>query len=670
MGDRGATYDLGADFGFQPNEDGVYEITTSPYWAIAVIRLGTPLSFDRSIMSSVSKNLSAGALLRSEKPLVITDDAFQITISKPKGDHRKRLTAALKGTDVNYLAEVLPGDWAFAWIVNNKTDFDNLVAKIEAGQQANDFNSGLKFMGRVTSLRKVGVKDEHQHVTSYNLQCGGFEELDSNLFYDNSLASSDVLKQDIGQWLTRLGIDVQKLFGYDADSNIEPNNINKIIPAILNLVVGEGPGPLGEDGIIAIDAAGGRTVAAEPQFTETAPYAYVAPIMAGRLLGKGSADASRHVMAYADLLELVMGVQSYSNKEGIGMFVPDLKSESTPTRRICSAGELLGTFLPFLPDLANKPLWTVFQQFLNPVINEIYTCMRVNPDGNIVPTMIFRQIPFSTDAFQQTGTLGPKDEGPLLSGDDTRNIQAITRFLDLPRWGVPANIIKQYDIGRSDATRVNMVHVYGTSSYQINAISASEQIVNSPPVFDHLDAMRSGMRPYVSTVECFVDQTVGRAPSQWINLCADWLIGAHLTLNGTIVCYGIQSPICEGDNVDFSGVIYHIESVIDHAQIDLATGKKTWTTTIGLSNGMRKDAPGEMRTDQGNFPIYAGVEIDDLRATDPGLSLEQQRTTGGSGSAQSSTTDATQPAKISQTLLDPAQQSDSDTLKQISPSRL
>jgi len=664
MGDRGATYDLGQDFGFQPGEDGVYEVSMSPYWVIAVIRLGTPLSFDRSIMSSVSKNLSAGALLRSEKPLVITDDCLQIMISKPKGDHRKRLTAQLKQTDVNYLAEVRNGDWVFGWMVNNETDFKDLVAKIEAGKQANDFNSGLKFMGRVTSMRKVGVRDEHQHVASYNLQCGGFEELDSNLFYDNSLASSDVLEKDIGQWLTRLGVDVQKLFGYDADSNIEPNNINRIIPTILNLIVGTGPGPQGGDGVINVGAAGDKTVSAEPQFTETAPYAYVAPIMAGQLLGKSSADVSRHVMAYADLLELILGVQSYSNKTGPGMFVPDLKSDSTPTRRVCSAGELLGTFLPFLPDMANKPMWTVFQQYLNPVINEIYTCMRVNPDGNIVPTMVFRQIPFTTDAFKQTSTLGPKDNDTLAVGDDTRNIQAVTRFLDLPRWGVPTNITKQYDIGSSDATRINMVHIYGTSSYQINAISASEQIVNSPPVFDHLDAMRSGMRPYVGQVECWVDQTVGHAPSAWINLAADWLIGAHLTLNGTIVCFGIQAPLCEGDNLELDGVVYHVESVIDHGQMNPDTGKKTWTTTIGLSNGMRKEAPGEMRSDQGAFPIYPGVEVEDNRGLDPGLSLEQRRTTGGASAPGQSFSDAAQPTPLSHDQINDALAGDQELLGQ------
>jgi hypothetical protein len=62
--------------------------------------------------------------------------------------------------------------------------------------------------------------------------------------------------------------------------------------------------------------------------------------------------------------------------------------------------ELLGTFLPVMPELTNKPLWSVLQQFLNPTVNEMYTCLRVNKDNRVVPTLVVRQIPFTTEAFQ------------------------------------------------------------------------------------------------------------------------------------------------------------------------------------------------------------------------------------------------------------------------------
>lgn len=673
MSERAATYDLIQDFGFLDG-DTPDDVTTDSYWAIAVVRLGMPLSFSRATMTSVTKDLTAGALLRADKALVITDDLLQIDINGNKGDHKERLSAFLKQTDVNYLTEVLPGDWVIAWMLNNKTDFETLLKKIDGGQACNEFNDGFKFLGRVQSMRKVGVRNDSQHIANYNLVCSGFEELDTNFFYDNSLASKDVLERDIGQWLTRLGVDIQKLFGTEAKNGFTLNNINRIIPTLLDLIVGKGPGTKGTEGAIAVAAADGQTVSAQPQFAETAPYSYVIPAMVGQLLGKTSADASKHVLAYADILELLSGVQSYSNKVGTQIFVPDLRPppETTPNRRVCTS-EMLGTFLPYMPDFANKPLWSVLQQYLNPTINEAYTCLRVNPDGNVVPTLVLRQIPFTTDAFKQTGdTAGSLGVDAISGGgvlDDSHNI-AVTRFLDLPRWGVPTSIISNYDIGRSDATRFNFVHIYGTSSYQQNAIAIQEQIVNNPPIMDHLDIMRSGMRPYMATVECWVDDTVGKAPRNWINLVADWTIGSQYTLNGTLTCYGIQSPICKGDNVEFDGVVYHIEGVTHHGQIDPQSGKKMWRTTLMLTNGMRAEAPGEDRTDSGSYPIYPGFESTDNTEFDPGLSLEERLTTGGVGYR---TVPADAPPRsdtATQSQLDPATQDDASALKQISPPRL
>jgi hypothetical protein len=668
MSDRAATFDLITDFGFAEG-DTPDDVTVGCYWAIAVIRLGMPLSFSRSTMTSATKDLTQGALLRADRPLVITDDILMMTVGGSKADHKERLTALLKKTDVvNYLVDILPGDWVLGWMVNNLTDYEALLKKIEAGQACNEFNDGFKFVGRVSSLRNAGIREDGEHTSHFNLVCTGFEELDSNFFYDNSLASKDVLERDIGQWLTRLGIDVQKLFGSDTSTGISLNNINRIIPTLIDLIVGRGPGTKGTEGAITIAAADGKNVAAQPQYTETAPYSYMIPAMVGQLLGKSSADASKHVLSYADILELLQGVQSYSNKSGPKMFVPDLTSDSTPSRRVCPT-DLLGTFLPYMPDMANKPLWQVLQQYLNPVVNEMYTCLRVNPEGRVVPTIVLRQIPFTTDAFKQTGSLGPSEAGPLVSQDDSRNVP-VTRFLDLPRWGVPPAIIKAWDVGRSDATRINFVHVYGTSSYQQNAISIQEQIVNNPPVMDHLDIMRSGMRPYMATVEAWVNDTVGKAPRAWMNLIADWTIGSQYTLNGSITCYGIQAPICKGDNLEFDGVIYHIEAVNHVAQIDPGSGKRMWRTTLQLVNGMRKEAPGEDRGDTGSFPIYPGFESTDNTGFDPGLSLEQRLTTGGVGYRTRPEDAPSQRDTSAQTQLDPATQSDAAALKQISPPRL
>ncbi len=608
--DRAGRYSVLQDFGTDADST---RIGLDSYWVVAVIRLGLPLSFNRKTMESVTRDLTQGALLRAQKPLVITDDIMSINISGHKGQHKKTLSFQAVQTATNLLVECLPGDHVMAWLVNNRSDFDVLLDRIDRGLPCNDFNSGLKFVGRATSIRKRVQKQPSGGTitSSYNVTCSGFEELDANFYYDNSLASKDVLERDYGMWLTRIGLDVQRLFGSDAKNGISKNNINRLIPTILDLIVGKGPGTKGN---IEVDAANGKKISATPQNQEEAPFSYMIPMMVGSLLGKGSSDSGKpsYVLGYSSILELLQGVQSYNNKAGWQVFIPDLLSDSTPQRRICPV-ECKGTFLPFMPDFANKPVWSVMQQYLNPTINEMYTCLRVNPEGKIVPTIVLRQIPFTTDAFE-----------PLLSADDSRSVE-VTRFLSLPRWIIPNVMIQSLDIGRSDQTRVNMVHVYASNSYQQNAISVQEQMVNNPPIMDHLDVMRSGLRPYQATVECWVDDSVGKAPRQWMNLIADWTMGSQYTLNGTVECYGIQSPICEGDNVEIDGVVFHIESISHTANID-GMGNKSWRTVMQLTNGMRADA-----TTQSGHPIYPGFVDSDNTGFDPGLTLEHRAATGDRG---------------------------------------
>jgi hypothetical protein len=668
MAERAGSYDLIADFGYESGER-PDRVDMDPYWSLAIVRLGMPLSFSREKMASITKDVTQGALLRADKPLLITDDCLQLSINNSKKSHKKQLGAYLKQTEVNYLVEILPGDWCFAWLVNNRSDHEAIIQKIEAGQACNDFNSGLKFVGRVDSIRKTIDVDEESgtRIAGYNLSCIGFDELDTTFFYDNSLASKDVLERDLGQWLTRLGLDVEAIFREAGAQGVKQNNINIIIPTLLDLIVGKGPS---HGGNIGVDAANGSSVSATPSLQNEAPFSYLIPTMAGAMLGKKPADASKHVLAYADILELLQGVQSYSNKNGYSVFIPDLDSDSLPpkvTTRRKTTQELLGTFLPFFPELTNRALWSVMQQYLNPAINELYTTLRVNPEGKLMPTIVLRQIPFTTEAFPQTATLAGDGEGGVTTSE--KQDVAVTRFLSLPRWEIPAMLVRHLDVGRSNATRTNFVHVYGSSAYQANNAPVQYQIVNNPPIRDDLDIMRSGLKPFMTTVECFVSDQVGLVAGSWMRLVADWTIGSHLTLNGTVTTVGIQAPICEGDNTVLDGVVFHVEAVSHSASIS-PTGKKQWRTTLQLTNGMRVAGLGvddENRADSGLQPIYPGFDVDDNTGFDPGLTLEQGRHTSGGQSQRTPNYDPESETKSEQapTQLDPGVEQG-----QIAPTRI
>lgn len=657
---RTGTYPLAADFGALSSSD---VLGTDPYWIVAVIRLGETLTFNRKKMGSDSNDLSAGASLRADHPMVITDDCIRINVSMNKSSHTKMMSMSLKQTDVNYLTEILPGDWVLAWMVNNRNDFNSLIDRIGAvayGADAKDkrtcngFHDGFKFLGRVEGVYKDVLVDPQNgtKVAGYNITSIGFKELDTSMYYDYALATADAQGGDFG-WLARFGTSVDALFGSETTEGIRQNNINNIIPTLLDLVLGHGPV---SEGDISTEGEGG-SVSATPQLAARnesqargsgdVPYSYLVPASVGRLLGKKT--AVKGLSSYTDIVELWTGVQSFPNKDDEAlMHVPGfVASDGGVNRRVTDGGELKGTFLPFLPDFANRPIWGIMQQYVNHAINEIYTALKVNPDGLVVPTVVFRQIPFTTDAFvlpSDAADVTPDLGVDAVSGgastefvtkDDDKKLE-VTRFLDLPRWHISPTMVRRAHVGRSNATRVNFVHIYGTSTYLENGgIPTQYQMLTNKPIQDAVDIFRSGIHPYQTTVDCWVDDQVGKSTGQWMALVADWMMGSHLTLNGTIECYGIQSPIAEGDNVLFDGVVYHVMAIEHSASIDVNSANKTWTTTLQLTNGMRdmgdvKPAYNDKDIDNGLNPIYPGFIKDDNTKLDPGLTLEQgSPTTGG-----------------------------------------
>jgi hypothetical protein len=164
-----------------------------------------------------------------------------------------------------------------------------------------------------------------------------------------------------------------------------------------------------------------------------------------------------------------------------------------------------------------------------------------------------------------------------------------------------------------------------------------------------------------------INDQLGSVPGQWMSLIADWTIGSHLTLNGSLHTYGIQSPISVGDNVEFDNTVFHIDSIVHSCRQEAGSGRKNWTTQLALTNGMRADIQALDSTTADaidRYPIYAGFEPEDNRGFDPGLTLEGRRTTGGSSQHSNiSDEDRAHERETAASQLDPQTQDDSTAPK-------
>lgn len=590
------------------------QISTSPYWAVAVVRFAQPLTFSRSKMfageTSTSYSKNSEDLIRERAPLIISSDVLQMQIDASKSNYTTSLSATLANGPLNYLYEIQPDDWVFAWIVNNQAKFDDILARIRDGKAANNFDDGLKFVGRVQSIRKRLTQSADGHRTvRYQLNAAGFKELDASTFYDPALVKEE---QSLGQFLTEMNVELDDVFS-DAGKSSHGLSTTKLIPRLLKIMLGEGVPP---------DAATFGDVQIATGLTQTpeAPYAFAVPPTALKLLGQ--LNQHKTVPSVSDMLELVIGLQKYHNASGANtptrIFTPDGPDSSTNFRILNE--KLLGSFLPLPLNITGKSVWSLMEEFNNPACNEMYTALRVNPQGRVVPTIIVRQLPFSTPIAMEKG-----------------DPESLTGHLELPRWVAHPILINSMDIGKSDALHFNFIHFYGQASAE-GGVGATNQIIINPPIRDEQDIKRSGLRPFMQTVACSIDDTLNE-PGEWMKIASDFYIGQQYALTGSCDMIGIAAPICPGDNFEFDDVVYHIESVTHACSIQ--NGQKQFNTTLNLTYGMRSDsdspvlvATKEVEMDLNKEAlIYAGMRPNDMIGFDPGQTndnREEQKDPNGS----------------------------------------
>lgn len=648
MPSKADKYPLINDYTQSSSEKGT-EISVNPYWIVLIVRLGLPITFSRQNFKSYSNfDLTEGGKIRGDH-IVITSDCIDLAVNNEKGSHTKSLSAVLKRTNFDYLKEILPGDWVVAWMVNDEKSFNGLLdrlKKIKATDPCNKFNDGFKFLGRVQDIGKTINQDKAtgNRSVSYTLSATAFSELDSHIFYDLYLASASDVDGSIANWLGKLGKNINEMASIASKTIQTVNNINVLIPTALDLIIGKGIQGSEIQASKAKNinpAAGGGATSGNSD----AAFAYIIPTAIGEVLGIPVEDSSKKVMSYADVLTLLSGVQNYPNEsdtvtfpKGINtetddtrtynigpssIFIPKLDQSKTTFNRMVTKQELSGSFYAIGQEFVNSPLWEILRQWLNPSVNEMYTCMRVNRQENIMPTIVLRQIPFTTEAF--------KDKLEANIGDEkiSKNIPN-TKFLNLPRWQLDSSMVSYVDVNRSNATRFNFVHFYGKEQTLLRNFSVQTQIAYNPPIRDDLDIQRSGLKPYMGMVDCRVDDNIsssdnsvsgaasGLNPTIWMRLIADRAIGSQYTLNGMISSIGIQSPICEGDNLEWDGVIFHIEGVHHRCSIN-QQGNKTFTTTLKLVNGM--DSLPDDAEDTSN-PKYPGIDASSLLTFEPGISFD------------------------------------------------
>ncbi len=523
-------------------------------------------------------------------PLVVENDCIQVTTNSSKGTLTPSMQATLVMTDVNYETALAPGDFVLVNMLNWDSHARRIANNARAKKPINGPNDGFKGIFKVQSVRRMIHVDPNTgtKIVLFKVNGFAFTEYNNTIYFNPYLIDPNQDPKNQLLFASYLGRDWATLINAKGLTNVQD-----IIATLIQCFIGAG----------ITDA--GRL---EKNGTVKSPNVhFFMPELVGKLLGVDGAKAAKDIYVH------LFGVQKYATGSSQSLAAgmnPEGGRLNQKFNRIYYTSTPCGGDSFQKPEYWNQvKAWSIINQYTNAPLNEIYTCFRISPNNRVMPTMVFRQIPFTNEDFKGTN-------------------MAVTKFLNLPRWKISSALITEVDIGRDEAARVNFVQYFGKSTVSKNGADISLEIARGNYVYDVSDVQRNGLRPYIVTTQFDEPTTTNkdyRSPA-WAKIVGDALIGGHLKLNGSITSLGIVEPIAVGDNLEFDGNVYHIEDVSHTASISPQDGRRIFRTTVSLSSGISKSSsPQGTRYPEMSFTSAHQERINDYANNKilPGVSEEQ-----------------------------------------------
>lgn len=520
---------------------------------------------------------AANEPLKIAKPFLIQNQILSWNINFSKQTRVPMMDMDLTAGPVDLLKQAGAGDWIFFWAFTNKDDHDRILESLQeqiknyespriakSDKALNDFNSGLKFVGRVHGVRRSKTATATGSInTRYFVTAVCMQEAETRIVIGAEAKtaftnSTDQAKSET-DWLNAVFKNAKTLLAL-TEKIITPKTL---IEKTIKLFLGPGADPLGQISTEGMTPE----VKAETELSKAAsPNSSVeVPALVANMLGRG-ANPKRQTAYFASIIGTRIGRELYNRSNA-----------PIPSK----TDQLKGSFIFQSDQIFNKSVWEIIEECACQPLNEVYTAMRLADDLRILPTITVRQVP-------QNDPLSPTS----------------TTFLSLPRWVVSSKMVISEDVGVSDANRYNYVWIHPIDPTTIGTdavLSSARMLKQSPPVYDVANAKRSGLRTMTAEFRLTPD---GSKPADTLSYSAiafNAIRNGHLKWNGRIVTVGIQEPVSLGDNVVYDDVLYNINGMSHRGRITSSTGEKTFNTTIELASGVSLSGT-EKRKSGSDFP--------------------------------------------------------------------
>ena len=496
-------------------------------------------------------------------PLVVYNDAISIVTTDVKASMSATTTVVLKCGDINYATAVHPGDFMIINLLNWDSEAQVIHDKALALEPINEIDDGFKGVYKIQSVVKtlrvdpsLGVKQLYVTITA-----ASHTEFNNVIYYNPAITAS-FAEKGTALWSTAIG-------DYYNDKLKSESRVQQVVVDLFKILIGQ------------------SFKKKDSKIQNYGNTHFKIPSTLGALIGR------KNILFANEFYNYVVGMWKDSKElklsdSNIGPgFNPNFTKDSN---FITTGKSIVGNKQVTLENWNSQTAWSIIMGNINSVLNEMYTTHRVGPDNRVYPTVVVRQKPFTTDHFKYTTD--------------------VTKFSQIPRWKISANLLYDLQTSKNDAARFNFVQVFTRQLAENAGMDMSQQISLGNFVFDKGDIERNGLRPYVVTSNFDFPAGKGRPADkqlhgkEWANIVSDWIIDGHMKESGMLTFQGLKEPIAVGDNLEFDGIVYHIEGV-NHV-MSINGSKKSWTTKITVSYGV------DTRS-SANGPVYANMTHTDAQ---------------------------------------------------------
>jgi hypothetical protein len=623
----------------------------SPYWILITVPYDQRVTVSFSDVSNqktqVAKADVAANPVKASRMLMLDNHCIKWSIQSNKSNHVHSASFTLvppesldqngnlgvetkeQNTVFNKSYDIAPPDWVAFWAMEEKETYDRVRKLILEGKPANDAQSGLKFVGRVSSFRsQTSVSGNGVKTARYTMDCHGFREFDNTIYYNEMVFSSQL--ENPNKIINDIAKGINDFIVAIGDKGKMLVKTQTAIPALFHVLFDVDF----TNNVIANTGLSDETKQIFGQLAVTPNKPYYVPEKLCNILGVRGGK-SQVAPVYSDIVYQYIGIEQYRKSPTV--------SNSTIVRKLDFTGnegytedtrnprkQTVRSFADYWSDNLQKSarfklmyeypsvntdgqnqqldddlikqtlhfdersVWSILSTYLNDPVNEMFTTLKVNPDGRIMPSLICRQLPFSSVEFSKA--------------IEKEGARAITRFVELPRWKIGESLVVSFNVGLSDSLDVNYVRLEPLIPVESQTAQRAAANVFAPPTMDAAGISRNGLRIYHRQVSAAdVPSATGATPTRFYQaLMSDILMRQKYTVNGNLMCKGIQDPICIGDNLLLRDVLFHIEGIVHEGGID-PTGRKSFNTSIQLTHGIKLN---EEKTD-----VAADYVPQDLKST-------------------------------------------------------